>query len=169
MTVAEARARQETRDLEVIANSKHAQMDIVECAVHCVVCGSPAKAAMLRINLPDLAGAKILCPECESFGWAWMSNMTEEGSVVENKEISTVEEEATKGADGDSNKVAKELFESTNKMQTNRQNPIASYSPVRQYPDDTLLLHLSKCKNHTGNDEHAHWEIWADKKTTFSI
>lgn len=169
MTAAEARAMQDPRDLAAIASSKAAQHDIVEAKIHCVVCGGPAKTAMLRIHVPDLAGAKWLCPDCEHTGWAWMSTMSEEGSVVEDKAISTVEEEAKKGEHGDSNKVAKELFESTSKMETTRQNPIAQYKSIRNFPDDTLLLHLSKCRDHQGGNESHLWKIWSDDNPTFSL
>ena len=109
----------------------------------------------------------MICPECEHKGWAWMSNMTEDGSVVEQKEISTVEEEATKGRDGDSNKVAKTLFDSTSTMQSNKQNPVASYKMIRTFEDDTLLCHLSIAKDHSGASEGHMWELFCDTAPLF--
>lgn len=168
MTVAEARAMQNPADLDAIAKSKASQMDIVEPTIHCVVCGAPAKTAILRIHLNELAGAKMICSECEATGWAWMSNMSEgEGSVEETKAISTVEENAR--PDGDSNEVAKTLFESTTKMQTSTQNPISSYKSIREFSDDTLLLHLKSCKDHSGGDEAHMWEIYSDKNQIFTL
>lgn len=164
-SVAEARAMQNPADLEAIASHKGSQMDVVEAQIHCVVCGAPAKTAILRIHLPELAGAKMICPECEEKGFAWMSTMTEDGSVVEEKAISTVEENATK--EGDSNEVARTLFESTSKMQSTRANPVAQYKMIRKYDDDTLLVHLKSAKDHSGGDEAHLWEIWADKNQLY--
>lgn len=167
-TVAEARAMQNPADLEAIAKSHASQMDIVEPTIHCVVCGAPAKTAILRIHLPELAGAKIICSECEATGWAWMSNMAEgEGSIEETKAISTVEENAH--VDGDSNEVARTLFESTTKMQNSRQNPMSSYKEIRRFEDDTLILHLRECKDHSGGPEGHLWEIYADKNQIFTL
>ena len=168
MSVEEARAMQNPADLEAIAKSKASHMDVVEAQIHCVVCGAPAKTAFLRIHIHELAGAKIICSECEATGWAWMSNMAEgEGSIEETKTISTVEENAH--VDGDSNEVAKTLFESTTKMQSSRQNPMSSYKEIRRFEDDTLILHLRECKDHSGGPEGHLWEIYADKNQIFTL
>ncbi len=96
-----------------------------------------------------------------------MSNMTEDGSVIEEQAISTVEEEATKGTEGDSNKVAKTLFDSTTKMQTNKQNPVASYKMIRKFEDDTLLCHLRLAKDHSGGSEGHLWKLYSDDNPIF--
>ena len=56
------------------------------------------------------------------------------------------------------------LFGSRKKVQTTNQNPTAAYKPIREFEDDTLLLHLSKCKHPRDIDEGKTWELWIDKK-----
>lgn len=167
LTVAEARALANQKDLDAISKSAAlSNLDVIEATVYCVVCGSPAKTALLRTHVPELIGAKWLCPTCENDkGYAWMSTMTEDGSVLEDKPVSTVEENAT--PDGDSNKVAQTLFGSTSEMGSSRQNPISSYQIVRTFDDDTLLQHMKHSQDHKAAKQNV--TLYCDNNSIFSL
>ena len=170
LTVEEMRAMADPKDYEMMSKWKGSTSDIIEQNVNCIVCGQPNVMVVLRTNVPFVVGAKYLCFDCTDAGWAWMGNLCAEdpaeaqqrGTVIESSDVSTLEKNAKKG--GDYLEANGMLFGSRKKVQTTNQNPTAAYKPIREFEDDTLLLHLSKCKHPRDIDEGKTWELWIDKK-----
>jgi len=159
LSVQEARAKMEEEDLKIMQGWKGSQNDTVAYKVQCVVCGAPNQAVVPRLSFDS--DAKYLCFDCQDKGWAWMGNLHGQGTIIEAKEISTVEEEAK--VDGDYKKANDILFKSKDKMQSTRQNPVVEYKPIRKFKDDTLMLRLDKCKYPKDFDEYKSWVLWCDK------
>jgi len=167
-----AMAAQNQNDFDMVAKWKGSQSDVVEQNINCLVCGAPNIMIIHRHNMVNVMGAKYLCEDCTGFGWAWMGNLCAEdpeearqrGTVIEEgRSISTLEENAKAG--GDRLEANGMLFGSRKKIQSSNQNPTAAYKPIRNFDDDTLLLHLSKCKHPRDIDEGKSWELWIEKKS----
>lgn len=159
MTIAEARAQMNEEDLAAVQQWKGSQGDVHAYTVHCVVCGAPNQAVVHRFNYDP--SAKYLCFDCQDKGWAWMGNLHGQGTIVEQKAISTLEEESR--PDGDYRKANDLLFKSKQRMQNIRQNPITEYKAIRVFDDDTLMLRLDKCKHPKDIDEGKSWTLWSDQ------